>query len=95
MSAKWGACAILALCLALSAGCRTPQPNLKPEKTPEKLVDPPQEARFDSPGYPKQAWDKPVDPFRSAFEAKTTPGVMPTRGTMVPGAGMGGPNGYR
>ena len=94
MTAKWGSCAILVICLALLVGCRNTQPNLKPEKTPEKLVDPPQEARYDTPGYPRQAFDKPIDPMRNAFDAKATPGVTPTRGSMGPGGGMGG-NGMR
>jgi hypothetical protein len=66
---------------------------VKPDKAPEKLVDPPQDARYDSPGYPKQAYEKMTDPFRDAYSDKVTPGVMPTRGGMMPG-GMGGPGGY-
>ena len=87
MTAKWINCAALAICLALLVGCRSTQPDLKPEKTPEKLVDQPQEARFDSPGYPKQAYDKMIDPVKNAFDAKTSPNVMPTRGSMMPSAG--------
>jgi hypothetical protein len=87
MTAKWVSCTFLGVCLAVLGGCRTTEPNLKPEKVKEQLVEPPQEARFDSPGYPKQAYDKQVDPIRNAFDAKTAPGVTPTRGTMTPGAG--------
>jgi hypothetical protein len=87
MTAKWGSCIALAICLAILAGCRTPEPKLKPEKAAEVLNDPPQEARFDSPGYPKQAYDKQIDPIKNAFDAKTTPGVAPTRGMMTPGMG--------
>ena len=90
MTAKWGMCAIVAVCLALPIGCRTAQPVLKPDKMPEKLVEPPQEARYESSGYPKQAYDKAVDPVRNPFESKT-PGVMPTRGSSIGGMnGMGG-----
>jgi hypothetical protein len=93
MAVKWGSGVVLALCLLLPVGCRTTQPNLKPEKTREMLVDPPQgEARFDSPGYPQQAYDKPYDPIRNAFDAKAN--VMPTRGSMMPTGGMGGRGGY-
>lgn len=94
MTAKWGICAIAALCLALTLGCRSPQPILKPEKIPEKLVEPPQEARYDTPGYPKQAYDKLADPSRSVFDAKTN-GVVPTRGSSMGGGGMNGMGGYR
>jgi hypothetical protein len=90
MTAKWGSCAILAVCLALLVGCRTPQPVLKPNKVAEKLVDPPQDRRYDSPGYPKQAYDKLDDPAQRAMDAKNTPGVMPTRGSMTPGGGLPG-----
>ena len=87
MTAKWGSCAILVVCFALMLGCRTPQPNLKPEKAPEKLVEPPQEAKYDSSAYPKEAFDKVVDPGKALLDAKNTPG-MPSRGSMTsPGGG--------
>lgn len=89
MTAKCGSCAVLVVCLALMFGCRTPQPNLKPEKTPEKLVEPPQESRYDSSAYPKQAFDKPVDAGMIALENKNTPG-MASKGAMMPSSGMGG-----
>jgi hypothetical protein len=71
MTAKWGSCLFLMVFLALSAGCRTPQPNLKPEKTPETLVAPPEDPKYDSPGYPKQAFDAPQDPTKNAMDPKT------------------------
>jgi hypothetical protein len=81
---------ILAVCLALVAGCRTPQPVLKPEKTPEQLVSPPAGDRYDTAGYPKQAFDKMEDTALRAMDAKN--GMMPTRGSALPGmgGGMGG-----
>jgi hypothetical protein len=85
MTAKWGRCIILAICLAFMAGCKTPQPVLKPDKTPEQLVSPPPGARYDTPAYPKQAFDKVEDPGTRAMDAKN--GMMPTRGSMVPGMG--------
>jgi hypothetical protein len=89
MTAKWGSCIILATCLAVMVGCRTPQPVLKPDKEPEQLVSPPPGSRYDTPAYPKQAFDKPEDPGMRAMDAKN--GMMPTRGSMLPGAGtMGG-----
>ena len=89
MSAKWGSCAILVICLAFLAGCRTTQPDLKPGKVAEKLVEPPQEARYDSAGYPRQAYEKVIDPGLRSMDTKNA--VMPTRGSMMPGAGgMGG-----
>ncbi len=87
MTAKWGSCMALAICLAILGGCRTPQPNLKPDKTAEKLVEPPREDRFDTPGYPKAAYDKMIDPGLKAMDTKN--GVMPTRGSAMPNAGIG------
>jgi hypothetical protein len=87
MVAKWGSCVILAICLAVLAGCRTPQPNLKPEKTPEQLVSPPTGGRYDVAGLPKEAYDKMEDPNARAMDMKN--GVMPSRGSAV-GAGPGG-----
>ena len=89
MTAKWGNCVNLAIWLAVMAGCKTPQPVLKPDKTPEQLVAPPAGARYDTPAYPKQAFDKAEDPGMRAMDAKN--GMMPTRGSMPPGVGgMGG-----
>jgi hypothetical protein len=82
-------CAILVIGLILFAGCRTPQPVLKPEKTPEKLVDPP-EGAYGSPDYPKEAFDKDEDPGKKAMDAKTNPGAMPTRGGAAPGGNIPG-----
>jgi hypothetical protein len=84
-----GSCIVLAICLAVMAGCKTPQPVLKPDKAPEQLVAPPVGARYDTPAYPKQAFDKAEDPGMRAMDAKN--GMMPTRGSMMPGGGgMGG-----
>ena len=41
----------------LAIGCRTPKPNLKPPTTAEALNPPPSEARFDTPTYPKEAFN--------------------------------------
>ena len=90
MTAKWVSCTLLIACLALATGCRTPTPNLKPEKTPEKLVEPPQGvARYEQTGYPKQAFDPPEDPSRLAIDAKGM--AMPRAG--AGGAAMGGMSG--
>lgn len=85
MTARWGICACLALGLALSAGCRTPQPVLKPPKEEEKLVPPPPMAKYSTTGYPDQAFDKPVDPGLQAMEAKQ-PGNGARGGSMSPGS---------
>jgi hypothetical protein len=74
---------MLAICLAIMAGCRTPQPNLKPDPTAEKLVSPP--TRLDVAGLRKEAFDKPSDPMQGM---DTKNGVMPTRGSSM--GGMGG-----
>jgi hypothetical protein len=71
MTAKWGSCLFLAVFVALTAGCRTPQPNLKPDKVPETLVAPPDDAKYDTPGMPKQAFDAPTDPTKQAMDPKT------------------------
>jgi hypothetical protein len=71
MTAKWGSCIFLAVFLALSAGCRTPQPNLKPDKAPENLIPPPPDQKYDTPGYPKAAFDAPTDPSKQAMDPKT------------------------
>lgn len=89
MTARWGICVSLALVLALSAGCRTPQPVLKPPPEKETLTDPPDVAKYNTTGYPQEAFDKPSDPAKQAMESKL-PGSSGMRG-MTPGsAGMGG-----
>jgi hypothetical protein len=75
MTARWGICACLALCLALSAGCRTPQPVLKPPPEQEKLNDPPALTKYSTTGYPDQAFDKLADPTKTAFDAKLPNGA--------------------
>lgn len=89
MTAKWGSCVILATFVAIMAGCRTPQPNLKPEKTAENFVSPP--ARLDVAGMRKEALDKMDDPTLRAMESKN--GVMPTRGSSLGGMGGNGMSG--
>ena len=90
MTAKWGSCVILAFLLALSAGCRTPQPKLKPEKIEltEKLNDPPREARFETTGYPKEAFAAPDDPGKRAMDSKM-PGTMSGARGPTSAGGMG------
>jgi hypothetical protein len=84
MAAKWGTCTILALCLVvLVVGCRTTQPNLKPPKTAERLVDPPD--RLSTAGIRKEALDAPEDPNAKAMEFKQM--GAPGGGRMGPGAG--------
>jgi hypothetical protein len=87
MTAKWGSCITLALCAAFLAGCKTPQPELKPAKTAEQFVAPPPDARYDSAAYPKQAFDKMEDPGLKLMDAKNG---MPARSGGMPSAGMGG-----
>ena len=88
MTAKWVSCIFLIAGLVLATGCRTPVPNLKPDKVPEQLVSPPaDQARYDQSGYPKQAFDPPEDPSKLALDAKgaATPGR-----SSAGGGGMGG-----
>lgn len=75
-------------------GCKTAQPELKPPQQPEVLNKPPDEARFNSPGYPKQALANNDDPTKKwSSSTAGTPGMMPTRGMGSPG-GAGGPGGF-
>lgn len=90
MIAKWGICVLLVVLLGLSTGCRTPQPNLKPEKTAERLVGPP-EGTYLASTLPKQAFTTPSDPAAAALDAKSGANMMPTRGSMMPGSGGMGP----
>jgi hypothetical protein len=88
MTAKWGICGLLLAMLFLSAGCRTKQPNLKPDTTAEQFIEP-QPGTYMSPSLPKRAFDTVADPGRAALDPKGL-GSMPSRGSMMNGAGMGG-----
>lgn len=72
-----GLLGIAALLLTATLGCRTGKPELKPIDSPEALNMPPNENRFDSPRYPKQALQKD-DPFKKLMEERDM--VVPTRG---------------
>jgi len=80
MTAKWGICVFLVGVLALSSGCRTPQPNLKPDTSVE-LYNVPPPGTYNSAAMPKQAFSAPTDPSKFALDSKAG-GVMPTRGSM-------------
>ena len=88
MTAKWGSCAILAICLAMMVGCRTQVPNLKPETAKEQFVSPPAGGHYDTAGYPKQAFENMVDPALKMMDSKN--GMMPQRGGNMMPAGMTG-----
>ena len=89
MDGKWGKCGILALMLGIIVGCRTPQPDLKPVETPETLNKPPQEARYNSPGMPKEAFNRD-DPKKRWDDLLKDNAVMPAgRGSFGgPSSGM-------
>lgn len=88
MTVKWGICGLLlAVMLCVSAGCRTKQPNLKPETTAEQLVAPP-DGTYMSASLPKKAFDQQADPGRAALDPTKGLGTMPMRGGgggMMPG----------
>ena len=88
MDGNWGKFGSLALMVGLLVGCRTPPPNVKPVDTPEVLNKPPQEARFDSPGMPKQAFDRedPMKRWRDMLNDNSN-NVTPAK------ASFGGPGG--
>jgi hypothetical protein len=94
MRGKWGWIGQVGLVLLFVAGCRTPQPDLKPPPQEEKLNPPPANARYDS--MPKQAFnvDDPLKRANSLSGGGPNGSVMPTRGMGSPGmAGMGGMGG--
>jgi len=91
------------LIIGLLAGCRTPQPVLKPPPQPEILTKPPAEARFQSSQFPDVAFRDMNSQFRKPLDSGGS-GIIPARGNMgSPGSmmpaggmsptGMGG--GYR
>jgi hypothetical protein len=86
MDGKRGALGAMMLALLLGTlGCRTPQPVVKPPTGPEVLNKPPVDARYNSPGMPKEAFnrDDPSKRYRELNENQ----VMPARGS------FGGPGG--
>jgi len=88
MAAKWGSCAMMVVCLAILAGCRTSQPNLKPDITKEQFVAPPMDARYETSAYPKQAFDATSDPSKRLFDEKKNAAIMPARGAGMGAGGM-------
>ena len=86
MAGNWGKIGVMSLLLAFAIGCRTPQPNLKPVKEAEGLNPPPSEARYNQPGYPKEAF-KTEDPTKARFDPSGN--VIPARGGMAGPGGMG------
>jgi len=87
MDGKWGTCGVLALLLGTIVGCRTPQPNVKPVDQPEVLNKPPQEARFNSPSMPKEAFNRDDPSKRWKDSLMNENAIMPTRG-----GNFGGPS---
>ncbi len=74
---------ILSTFLTLILGCKSSQPNLKPEIPKyENLTVPPQEGRFQSSQYPKQAL---VDDNSRKTMFDDQKSVIPTRGNTGPG----------
>jgi hypothetical protein len=73
----------LGVSLLLLAGCRSSDVDLKPTKTPEEFVRPPDEARFGQPlEYPKNTL------FTDVIQKDTTGATTPNKG---PGGFSGGP----
>ncbi len=85
MNAKWGICVFFVALLALTSGCRTPQPNIKPEKTAEQFNEPPANTYMSST-MPKQAFTSPNDPVKANIDPKNSP-MMPGRGSMMSTSG--------
>jgi hypothetical protein len=78
-------CALLLVVI----GCKSTQPDLRPPKQPDVLYKPPDEARYNSPAYPKQALAQSDDPTKKWNPSGAGGGsAMPSRG--MGGGGMGG-----
>jgi hypothetical protein len=89
MRATWINVAVLGIVM-LAFGCRTPKPELKPATSAEALSTPPAEKRYDTPTYPKEAFNnrdaiKKLNPDQDITPVRG-PGTMP--GTMA-GSGTG------
>ena len=82
---KLGCLGILGLALI---GCRTMEPELKPADEPEVLRTPPEDPRYNSPKYPREAFNDSYDPLKK-LTAPTNQQGMPSRGFGGPGAGPG------
>jgi hypothetical protein len=80
--------------VAIIAGCRTPQPVLKPPPQPEILSKPPTETRFQSSQFPDMAFRDMNSQFRKPLDSGGG-GIIPARGNMgspggmMPAGGMG------
>lgn len=59
----WANRGILILGLASMLGCQPTRPSLVPEKTEERLVEPPADSRYDKVGFPKEAFEQTGDPY--------------------------------
>ena len=88
MHAWWGKLPWLGVLAVLLASCKTPPPEVKPRDMPEVCSDPPDDRRYNTPYYPKEAFKDMKDPM---VKNSTTP--MPGQGGMGPGSmsagGMG------
>jgi len=83
MHATWVKIAGMGL-LLLAFGCRTPKPNLKPPVTADVISTPPSEKRFDTPVYPKEAFNN-RDELKKLNDQQD---IMPVRGAgTMPGGG--------
>jgi hypothetical protein len=86
MRATWAKIAGMGIMLAV-LGCRTAKPDLKPPVTVEALNTPPAERRFDTPTYPREAFNN-RDPLKKLNPDEE---IVPVRGPGMPGV----PTGFR
>jgi hypothetical protein len=77
--------------MVLALGCRTPKPELKPPTTAEALSTPPTERRYDTPAYPKEAFNN-RDPIKKLNPDQD---ITPVRGPGTMAGTMGSPTGIR
>jgi len=88
MRAGAAICGLMIL-TCLVVGCRTAQPNLKPPQQPEVGSVPPlSDARYDTPNYPKEAFNN--QDLRRRDPGSDSP-IIPTRGMNSPGGNMMSP----
>jgi len=95
MRAWWGKLPWLGVLAVLLASCKTAPPEVKPRDMPEVCSDPPDDRRYNTLYYPKEAFKDMKDPMvknttpMPGQGGMTGPGSM-SAGGMGPGMAPGG-----
>lgn len=94
MTARTLCLAALGALLVALLGCRSGAPDLRPPYEPDQFNAPTNEARFNTPSYPKQAFNSNDPNKRLGSDLMNASAIAPMSGPgAMPGAGMGGPGG--